>query len=55
MLQVHLLSPRPGWFEIDPEVLWDSVVKVVRNAIEGEKSIILLRNSRDLLELVHLN
>ena len=33
--QVQLLNPRPGWIEIDPEGLWNSVVRVVRNAIQG--------------------
>ena len=35
MFQVQLLTPHPGWVEIDPEGLWTSVVKVVHNAIEG--------------------
>ena len=35
LFQVQLLTPHPGWVEIDPEGLWTSVVKVVHNAIEG--------------------
>ncbi len=33
--QVQLLTPHPGWVEMDPEVLWNSVVRVVKNAIAG--------------------
>jgi len=42
LIKVVLLSPHPGWYEIDPEKLWETVVKVIKNAIEGEISSLLL-------------
>ncbi|XP_046852693.1 putative glycerol kinase 5 isoform X2 [Xenia sp. Carnegie-2017] len=33
--KVQLLYPRPGWVEIDPDVLWDQFLNVVTEAVEG--------------------
>ncbi|XP_035693868.1 putative glycerol kinase 5 isoform X1 [Branchiostoma floridae] len=33
--KVHLLHPKPGWVEMDPEVLWTDFVDVVNEAIRA--------------------
>lgn len=32
--QNKLLYPQPGWVELDPDVLWENVTKVIREAID---------------------
>ena len=31
--QMQLVYPKPGYVEIDPNVLWDDVVNVIKSAI----------------------
>lgn len=33
--QVESLYPRPGWVELDPEVLWSQFVGVIKEAVQG--------------------
>ena len=33
--EYHLSSPQPGWLELDPEEVWQCVVKAVRKATAG--------------------
>jgi len=33
--KVHLLQPKPGWVEIDPDQLWDTIISVMKNAIKN--------------------
>lgn len=35
ILQVELLNPQPGYFEIEPEGLWRKIVKVITESIRG--------------------
>ena len=35
MFQIEVLHPKPGWFEIDPEKLWQQASSVIKEAIEG--------------------
>lgn len=34
-IQINLLYPKPGYVEIDPVELFDSVVAVIKAALEG--------------------
>ena len=34
-MQVELIQPKQGWVEIDPDTLWKSIVKVMKNAIKN--------------------
>ena len=34
--RVILLYPKPGYVEIEPRQLWDSVQKVLKGAVKGE-------------------
>lgn len=34
--KVELLNPKPGYFEIEPEVLWSKIVRVIQNAVKGK-------------------
>lgn len=33
--KVHLLQPKPGWVEIDPDQLWDTIISVMKNAMKN--------------------
>jgi len=33
--QVESLYPRPGWVELEPELLWSQFVAVVKEAVQG--------------------
>jgi len=33
--KVHLLQPKPGWVEIDPDQLWNTIISVMKNAIKN--------------------
>ena len=33
---MHLLQPKPGWVEIDPDQLWDTIISVMKNAIKSK-------------------
>lgn len=34
--QVESLYPRPGWVELDPEVLWSQFIGVIKEAVQGK-------------------
>lgn len=34
--QVESLYPRPGWVELDPEVLWSQFIGVIKEAVHGK-------------------
>lgn len=33
--QVQLLYPQPGYVEIDPDELWELIIKVIKNTFRG--------------------
>lgn len=35
--QVNLIYPKPGFVEIDPDQLWNSVIKTIENAVKDAK------------------
>ncbi|KAG4073437.1 hypothetical protein HA402_000661 [Bradysia odoriphaga] len=35
--QVHLLYPKPGFVEIDPDQLWNSIIKTIEDAVKDAK------------------
>lgn len=50
-LQVHLIYPKPGFVEIDPEQLWNSIIKSIEDAVKGivfANEIIKRKEIRDL-------
>lgn len=34
---MNLIYPKPGFVEIDPEQLWNSIVKTIQDAVKGEQ------------------
>lgn len=39
-VQVELLNPKPGYFEIEPEALWGKIVAVIEDAVKGKQIFI---------------
>lgn len=35
MIKVELLNPQPGYYEINPDVLWEKVKSVIKESIKG--------------------
>lgn len=42
MLKVELLYPKPAHVEIDPDQLWMSIIKVLKNAVHGKLLLIMI-------------
>ena len=36
-IDIHMIHPKPGWAEIDPELLWKQFIDVINEALTGKR------------------
>ena len=40
---MHLLQPKPGWSEMDPDVLWNSILQLIKRALKSKCKNVVIR------------